>query len=118
MTINGNGKEVVELFRKFGLNEYESRVYFALQINGKTRAGNLWQPAGVPQSRVYNAIQTLSMKGLVETTSPKPLEVKAKPFVRFANEYMNDKRCLLYEIQEKIGNYGKANKNRFVRVVI
>ena len=116
--INGNGKEVAELFKKFGLNEYESRVYFTLQVNGKTKAGRLWQPSGVPQSRVYNAIQTLSMKGLVETTNPKPLEVRAKPFVRFANEYMNDKKCLLYEIQERIGNYKEASKNRFLRVVV
>lgn len=118
MTVNGNGKEIAELFKKFGLNEYESRVYFTLQVNGKTKAGKLWSPAGIPQSRVYNTIQVLSTKGLVETTNVKPLEVRAKPFLRFANEYMNDKKCLLYEIQEKIDAYrGAAKNNKLVRVV-
>lgn len=119
MTINGNGKELAELFKKFGLNEYESRVYFTLQVNGKTKAGRLWQSAGVPQNKVYHSIQTLSMKGLVEATDVKPLEVRAKPFMRFANEYMNDKKCSLYEIQEKIDAYrGAAKNSKLVRVVV
>jgi sugar-specific transcriptional regulator TrmB len=119
MSVNGNGKEITELFRKFGLNKYESRVYFTLQVNGKTRAGRLWQSAGVPQNKVYHSIQTLSMKGLVEVTDVKPLEVRAKPFLRFAKEYMNDKKCSLYEIQEKIDGYRDAAKNnRLVRVVV
>lgn len=118
-TINGNGKEIAELFKKFGLNEYESRVYFTLQVSGKTKAGRLWQSAGVPQNKVYHSIQTLSMKGLVEPTSLNPLEVRAKPFLRFANEYMNDKKCSLYEIQEKIEGYrGAVKNNKLVRVVV
>jgi len=118
-TINGNGKEVAELFKKFGLNEYESRVYFTLQISGKTKVGKLWVPAGVPQSKVYNTVQMLSTKGLVETTNLKPLEVRAKPFLRFANEYLTDKKCSLYEIQEKIDGYREVTRNnKLVRVVV
>ena len=117
-TINGNGKEVAELFRKFGLNEYESRVYFALQVAGKTKAGKLWVSAGVPQSKIYNTIQVLSTKGLVETTNIKPLEVRAKPFLRFANEYLTDRKCSLYEIQEKIDGYREVTKNKPIKVLI
>ncbi|TBR09347.1 MAG: hypothetical protein EPO62_05215 [Candidatus Nitrosotenuis sp.] len=119
LTMNGVGKEIVELFKGFGLGEYESRVYFALQIFGKTKAGKLWAPAGIPQSKVYNTIQVLSAKGLVETTSLNPLEVRAKPFLRFANNYMTEKKCSLYEIQEKIDDYRDAAKsNKLVRVVV
>lgn len=119
LTISGIGKEIVELFKGFGLGEYESRVYFTLQICGKTKAGKLWAPAGIPQSKVYNTIQILSAKGLVETTSLNPLEVRAKPFMRFANDYMNDRKCSLYEIQEKIDNYREAARNnKLVRVVV
>ncbi len=66
LTVNGKGKEVAELFRKFGLNEYESRVYFTLQVNGKTKAGRLWQSAGVPQNKGYHSIQTVSKCSLYE----------------------------------------------------
>jgi len=117
-TINGNGKEIAELFKKFGLTEYESRVYFALQVSGKTRVGKLWVSAGIPQSKVYNTIQILSMKGLIETTTLKPLEVRAKPFLRFANEYLTDRKCSLYEIQEKIKDYKEVTKNKPVKVII
>lgn len=116
--INGNGKEIAELFKKFGLGEYESRVYFALQIAGKTKVGKLWVSAGVPQNKVYNTVQTLSTKGLIETTNLKPLEVKAKPFLRFANEYLTDRKCSLYEIQEKIDGYREATKNKPIKVLI
>ncbi|TBR08526.1 MAG: TrmB family transcriptional regulator [Candidatus Nitrosotenuis sp.] len=117
-TINGNGKEIAELFKKFGLTEYESRVYFTLQVSGKTRVGKLWVSAGVPQSKVYNTIQILSTKGLIETTNLSPLEIRAKPFLRFANEYLTDRKCSLYEIQEKIDNYKEVTKNRAVKVII
>lgn len=115
-TVNGNGKEVAELFKKFGLNEYESRVYFALQIAGKTKVGKLWVSAGVPQSKIYNTVQVLSSKGLLETTNIKPLEVRAKPFLRFANEYLTDRKCSLYEIQEKIDNYREVTKNKPIKI--
>ena len=115
-TINGKGKEVAELFKKFGLNEYESRVYFALQVAGKSKVGKLWVSAGVPQSKIYNTIQVLSTKGLVETTNVKPLEVRAKPFLRFANEYLTDRKCSLYEIQEKIEDYKEVTKNKPIKI--
>jgi hypothetical protein len=47
-----------------------------------------------------------------------PLEVRAKPFVRLANGYMNDRKCSLYEIQEKIDNYRKVTKNKPIKVLI
>jgi sugar-specific transcriptional regulator TrmB len=74
---------------------------------------------GRAAEQVYNTIQVLSTKGLVETTSLDPLEVRAKTFVRLANGYMNDRKCSLYEIQEKIDNYREATKNnKLVRVVV
>lgn len=118
LAINGNGKEIAELFKKFGLGEYESRVYFTLQVSGKTKVGKLWVSAGVPQSKVYNIIQTLSTKGLVDTTNLKPLEVRAKPFLRFANDYLTDRKCSLYEIQEKIDNYKEVMKNKMIKIQI
>ena len=51
--LNGNAEQITKLFRSFGLNEYEARVYFALQVCGKTRAGELWKKVGIPQSKVY-----------------------------------------------------------------
>ncbi len=118
--LNGHSREIVEKFRTFGLCEYESRVYFALQVCGKTRAGDLWKKSGVAQSRIYYTIQCLTMKGLVEITQDHPLEVRAKSFVRFANEFMNERKCVLREMEEMIEEYREVvRRNRdFVRVVV
>jgi len=120
IALNGHSREIVEKFRTFGLCEYESRVYFALQVCGKTKVGDLWKKAGLPQSRVYHTVQSLVVKELVEITKNYPLEVRAKPFLRFANEFLNERKCLLGEIKDMIEGYKEAVKNneKFVRVVV
>lgn len=117
--LNGNSEKMLEAFRTFGLCEYESRIYFALQVCGKTKVANLWQRAGVPQSKIYYVIQRLVVKRLVEITKLNPLEVKAKPFLRFANDFLQDRKCLLKEISDMIGEYREVMKSnsRFVEVI-
>lgn len=118
--LNGHSREIIEKFRTFGLCEYESRVFFTLQVLGKTKACDLWKKAGVPQERIYYMIQRLMMKGLVETTQNYPLEVRAKSFVRFANDFMNERKCVLREIDGMIEEYREVAKKNFnlVRVVV
>ncbi|WP_182129253.1 helix-turn-helix domain-containing protein [Nitrosopumilus sp. b3] len=99
-------EEILKKLKTFGLGDYESRVYFTLQVNGKTKAGMLWKEAGVPQSKIYYLLDALEMKGLVEQTQRNPREVRAKSFLRFANEYLTEKKILLREIDESI----KENK--------
>jgi sugar-specific transcriptional regulator TrmB len=120
LVLNGHSREIIEKFHVFGLCEYESRAYFALQVCGRTKANDLWKKAGLPQSRIYCIIQQLMMKGLVEITKNYPLEVRAKPFLRFANEFLTERKCLLGEIKDMIEGYKEAMKNneKFVRVVI
>lgn len=117
--LNGNSEKMVRAFKTFGLCEYESKVYFALQVYGKMKVGSLWIKAGIPQSRVYNVIQLLTMKGLIETVKPYPLEVRAKPFLRFANDFLQDRKYLLKEIYDMIGEYREVMKRngRFVEVI-
>ena len=94
--------EILKKLKTFGLGDYESKVYFTLQVNGKTKAGKLWKDAGVPQSRVYCILDVLEMKGLIEQTKRRPREVRAKSFLRFANEYLSERKTLLGEIDESI----------------
>ena len=120
LTLNGHSREIVEKFRVFGLCEYESRVYFVLQVCGKTKVVDLWKKAGLPQSRIYYTVQSLAMKNLVEITAQYPLEVRAKRFLRFANEFLNERKCLLGELKEMIEEYKEVMKNKenFVRVMV
>ncbi len=97
-----NCHDAVRNLKNFGLCEYEAKVYFTLQVKGKTRAGILWKNAGVPQSKIYCILDSLEMKKLIETTIKHPREVKAKSFLRFANEYLTERKILLREIDESI----------------
>ena len=99
--LNGNSEEITKLFRPFGLTEYESRVYFTLQVCGQTPISRLWTRAGVPQSKIYQILPELVVRGLVEIIPKFPKEIRAKPFLRFANDFLTEKKCLLDEICQK-----------------
>jgi len=116
--INGNIDEIKKMFKPFGLCEYETRVYFALQVCGKMKASELWKRTEIPQSKIYYTIESLMMKDLVEVTKHFPKEVKAKPFLRFANDFLTERRCLLEEINEKIEEHKEMRKatRKYVQV--
>ena len=118
--LNGNSEEIAKLFRPFGLTEYESRVYFALQVCGKTRISQLWVKAGIPQSKIYQVMPDLASRGLVEIIPKRPKEATARPFLRFANDFLTARKCLLEEIGEKIDAYKETlrRNKELVRVVV
>lgn len=109
-TLNGELEETIKLFKPFELTEYEARVYLTLQLCGKTKASELWKKAGIPQSKIYQIIPQLQMKQLIEITKLFPKEVKAKSILRFANDYLTERKCLLEEIEEKIKEYKQVVK--------
>ena len=119
MLLNGNNEEITKMFKPFDLCEYEAKTYFVLQVCGRTKASDLWKKTGIPQSKIYYIIESLLMKGLVEITKQFPKEVKAKPFLRFANEFLTDRKCLLKEIDEMIEEHRKVVKKsqRYVQVL-
>ena len=116
--LNGNSESIIKLFRPFGLGEQESKVYFTLQVCGRTKVGLLWKKAGVPQSKIYYLLDSLETKGLVEVTKRFPKEVRAKPFLRFANEFLSDRKSLLVEIDVMIKEQKTVlRENKFVQVL-
>jgi len=117
--LNGNSEEITKMFKPFGLTEYEARVYFALQVCGKTKISELWTRSGVPQSKIYQIIPSLEFRGLVEVFPKFPKEVRARQFLRFANDFLTTRKCLLEEIDEKIREHREVVRNsKFVRVVV
>lgn len=117
--LNGNSEEIIKMFKRFTLCEYEAKTYFVLQVCERTKASDLWKKTGIPQSKIYYIIERLLMKDLVEITKQFPKEVKAKPFLRFANEYLTERKCLLKEIDEKIEEHKEVMKKsqRYVQVL-
>lgn len=74
--INKMVGKLVEL----GLTEYEARAYLALLIKGSMGASELALASGVPRVKVYEAINGLVKKGLVEVYGrPRKFSVVSDP---------------------------------------
>jgi len=64
--LNGKEREVVEMLRNYGLNGYEAKAYFALLVAGESKAGQLARKSLVPQSKIYEVLESLNDKGFAE----------------------------------------------------
>ena len=72
-------RKVVDRVKHFiGLNLYETQIWLALLSHGVATAGELAEAAGVPRSRSYDILESLSKKGLVVVKSEgRPLKYMA-----------------------------------------
>jgi sugar-specific transcriptional regulator TrmB len=76
--VNGKEREVVEMLRGHGLNCYEAKAYFALLVTGESKVGQLARKSSVPQSKIYEILESLNDKGFVELVEDeRPVVYKA-----------------------------------------
>jgi len=71
-----NQNLILEL-REFGLTEYESRAYIILTMYGSSIASFISEHTRIPSSKIYDILNSLKAKGLVEICSTKPKRFKA-----------------------------------------
>jgi len=64
--------DTVALLQQLGLTEYAARCYLALIQLGSGTAREVAETTSVPRSRVYDAIERLSDRGLVDTGHASP----------------------------------------------
>lgn len=72
-------EEAVTSLEALGLTEYEARCFVALTRISKGTAKEISQVADVPRSRVYDTIERLERKGLVNVQQSEPREYTAVP---------------------------------------
>jgi len=80
----------MEYYQELGLTENESKVYEKLVRLGKTGSGDLSRESGVSYSKIYNVLDSLINKGLVDV-----IPEKTKKFVP------SDPEALVKLIEEK-----------------
>jgi len=68
----GSNEEYVSL-QEFGLSEYESKVYTTLLKYGRMKVKDIALKSGVPRTKAYGVVKSLSEKGLVEFSGKDPL---------------------------------------------
>jgi len=69
--------EVLSILQSLGLSDYESRVYFSLVLLGPAKASEISKQAEVPRSKIYEVLESLIEKQLVEVSKEKPKLFKA-----------------------------------------
>lgn len=69
--------KVMDVLKGIGLNLYERKLWVALLARGTSTAGELSEIAGVPRSRAYDILQSLSEKGFVVVQNAKPIRYVA-----------------------------------------
>jgi len=104
--------EVLEVLEKLGLNEYESRVYTSLVLLGPSKASEISNESEVPQSKIYDILEGLMNKQLVEVFEGRPKEFKAVgPEIAFRN-FLEKEEKQLKELKLRMDSISSSLKPR------
>lgn len=99
-----NGEEIVAALKNFGLDSYQAKIYFKLVLHGPMKAREVAIKSGVPMPRVYDAIETLVGKNMVEVLLDSPKMYRAiQPEIAFKN--------LIFEQQKNLQQLEVLGKN-------
>jgi sugar-specific transcriptional regulator TrmB len=58
-------ESLVDTLKKFGLTEYEAKVYLALVSLGPSSGKEISQATGIVYSKIYNILNSLIQKGWI-----------------------------------------------------
>jgi len=84
-----NLQEAIEVLQQLGLKEYEARCFVGLSRLHAGTAKQLSEMTEVPRTRVYDAIQVLEARGLVEIQHSSPQQFRTVPLEE-ATETLRD----------------------------
>ncbi|MEK6942326.1 MAG: helix-turn-helix domain-containing protein [archaeon] len=107
--------EHLELAKKLGLNEYESKAYIALLGVHAATASGVSKLSLIPRARVYDVLSTLEKKGFIEKKLSKPLAYSALPPLHVAKNIFTYKKSLFEKEVEEIQNIGQLLEQRASR---
>ena len=68
--------ESIELLKKLGLTEYESKVYYSLTKLGESSVKDIVLDSKVPRSKVYEILESLEKKNKIVTLPVTPKKFK------------------------------------------
>lgn len=90
---------MAELIR-LGFTEYEARAYIGLVGLSEGTARQVHEASGVPRPRIYNIMESLERRGIVEVWQGKPRYYRAVPpdrFIRILRKDLEESIAVVYE---------------------
>lgn len=95
--------EEKKLLKEIGLSNYETAVYLKLVELGKSEASTLHREAKVPFGRIYEELNSLISKGLVEVQNTRPKRyMPKKPKIAFNNLLKRKKEDMEGQFQKTV----------------
>jgi sugar-specific transcriptional regulator TrmB len=96
--------DAIAALESVGLTEYEARCFVGLSRIRKGTAKEISQLSEVPRSRVYDALERLHERGLVDVQQSEPREYQAVGTETALSVFDRDFRSTLDELEEALGN--------------
>ena len=103
-----NISEVVEQLKIFGFGKYEASAYVSLVKNGVLTAPAISQAAGVPKGKVYDVVQRLVDKQLVEYCPGSPKRFKAAPPSFVFDRILAERKQKMDEMEKNVSAMKKV----------
>jgi|GEM_PF-2457533 len=109
-----------DLLRKLGLNKYESEAYIALIKLGSASAFQISKVSSVPFGRIYDSLNVLEMKGLVEVVPSKPKKYKVvnpkTGLYGLVDEQLNELSIIRDQVRSAVKQIGKKDISDLVTI--
>ncbi len=105
--------DAIDILRKFGLSDYESRVLLTLIKGGEMTAREISELSGVPRTSVYESVDSLRKRGFIELSFSKPQRFRALPvknIVENLKEKAEENLSKLSEIFESVERRSEERK--------
>lgn len=94
-------KQLLDLVRKFDLNEYEAKAFTALMGEGVLAAAEISKKALIPRPRVYDVLLGLERKGFIAALPGRPAKFQALSLdIALQNYEKTRQRDLYYKLEE------------------
>lgn len=87
--------------RRLGLSEYASRAYLALLDLGETDARSVSRLAKVPAAKIYQTLDHLNERGLVEVIPDSPRRYVPMPIKRYIDRMRRDHESAIRDLGKR-----------------
>lgn len=109
-------EKLLKKLKKFGLSEYECKVYLSLCLLGPSKVGEIAKESNVPLSKIYEILRKLKDKKMIKTLGiKKPAFYRALPPEIALNHQIEREEKRINQLKKEIKYLAKILKPVGVR---